>query len=410
MTASNTTADRGRSARPPTDAPDPSAVSVLAVTSHRPAELLAPLETTDLDVATLQLDDSVGPLARVRTATRETRRAIRRHDPDLVLLDCFETLGAPATLVAGRHDIPVVARLVGDPWRTIEEERLAPARADRDLAGYLRHHLTRRLNEYIFEHAAGFVTVSTDLARVVRERTGCPPRRLFVSPVPIMSPAAADGSAASARAAHGIDADRVLLTVTNLHFRAKRDGVRRILQAVRPLLAADPDLAYVVAGGGQYHADVLDTIADRVRDPTVRRRIHAPGHVDDVAALYALADVFVYVSDLDGYPNAVLEAQTAGVPVVANDAHGMRDQITDGETGLLVDADDPAALREAVDGLLADPAQRRRLGEAARRLARHRNDPAVVGEGLAAFLAILAADLSGTETGRPVSPGPVRTP
>ena len=67
-----------------------------------------------------------------------------------------------------------------------------------------------------------------------------------------------------------------------------------------------------------------------------------------MADLYALADVFVYVSDLDGYPNVVLEAQTAGVPVVANDAHGMCDQITDGETGYLVDPEARRALFDRV--------------------------------------------------------------
>jgi len=181
--------------------------------------------------------------------------------------------------------------------------------------------------------------------------------------------------------------------VTNLKFRAKLDGVEEILSAVRPLLAADPDLSYIVAGGGTYHADLLDTIAERIDDPAVRRRIHAPGHVESVADLYALADVFVYVSDLDGYPNVVLEAQTAGLPVVANDAHGMKDQITDGETGFLVDTATPDELRERVERLLSSPAERERIGDAARREVLRENDPAVVGDRLEAFLADLHRDV-----------------
>jgi glycosyltransferase involved in cell wall biosynthesis len=369
-----------------------SAVSVLAVASHRPAKVFEPLAVTDLEVAALELDEDVGPLARVESATRRTRRAIRRHDPDLLLLDCFETLGAPAMWVADRHDVPVVARQVGDNWRKLDEEFLARARAQRDVPQYLRHHLSRRMNRFIFERAAGFVTVSTALADVVARRTGCPPGRVGVVPVPVTADTAT-GSATAARAATGVEADRVLLTVTNLNFRAKLSGAERILSAVLPLLRADSNLAYLVAGGGRHHDELLAAIDDAVDDPAVRRRIHAPGHVDAVADLYALADVFVYVSDLDGYPNVVLEAQTAGVPVVANDAHGMCDQITDGETGYLVDPDVPGALRERVESLLSDPEARRRLGEAGRDRTRRENDPAVVGERLAAFLAGLHADL-----------------
>ncbi|WP_254838777.1 glycosyltransferase family 4 protein [Natronomonas marina] len=387
MTAGESPRLAGRESRPP------SSVSVLAVTSYRPAELLDPLAATDLDVSVLELDDSAGPLARALSAARRTRRALGRHDPDLLLLDCFETLGAPAALVADRHDVPVVARLVGDPWRKLEEERLAPARADRDIPRYLRHRLSHGLNGVVFERASGFVTVSTDLARVAARRTGCPPERIGVVPVPVTTDTTS-GSAAAARAALAIDAERVLLTVTNLKFRAKLAGVERVLEAVEPLLSADPDLAYVVAGGGEYHADLRDAIA-AIDDPAVRRRVHAPGHVDSVADLYALADVFVYVSDLDGYPNVVLEAQTAGVPVVASDACGMRDQITDGETGFLVAPDAPGELAARLDRLLSTPDERRRLGEAGRRRARRENDPEAVGDRLSAFLAGLAADLDG---------------
>ncbi len=388
-----------RTARPSDDdaAVAPSAVSVLAVTAHRPDEIRVPLATTDLDVTLLELDDDVGPIERVASSHRATARAIARHDPDFLLLDCYETLGAPATWIAHRHDVPVVARLVGDPWRTLREERLDPALASRDLPTYLRHRLSDGLNRYVLGVADAFLPVSTDLARVVHRRTGCPRSRIGVVPVPTTTGSDAVGSADAARAALGVDTDCVLLTVTNLAFRAKRDGVERILPAVEPLLAADPELSYVVAGGGRYHDDVVAAIDDAVRSPSVRRRVHAPGHVEAVADLYALADVFAYVSTLDGYPNAVLEAQLAGLPVVANRAHGMVDQITDGETGYLVDptTDD---LRTRLDGLLSDPAERRRIGDAGQRRARRENDPATVGALMAAFFAGLAAD------GTPESP------
>jgi glycosyltransferase involved in cell wall biosynthesis len=59
-------------------------------------------------------------------------------------------------------------------------------------------------------------------------------------------------------------------------------------------------------------------------------------------------------------------------PVVATDVGGLRDLVVDGETGVVVPPRDPAALRAALDRLLADPALRRRLGSAGRRRAQER--------------------------------------
>lgn len=66
-------------------------------------------------------------------------------------------------------------------------------------------------------------------------------------------------------------------------------------------------------------------------------------------------------------PTVALEAMAAGRPVIASRVGGLPDLVDDGETGLLVPPDDPAALRGAIARLLADPAAQGRLGEAGRR-------------------------------------------
>lgn len=345
----------------------------------------------DANVRVLTLDSDVDPVTRARTAVRRTRRAIRRHEPDLVLLDVYETIGAPVTWVASRHDVPVVARLVGDPWRKLLEERIERAWERRDPLRYVRDRTSHRLNRYIFERAAGFVVVSTELRRVVERRLGRAPERIGVVPVPVTTDMGASdsGSAAAARASFDVDTKRVLLTVTNLKFQSKLEGVETIISEILPLLRADPDLTYIVAGGGQNETELTAVLEERVDDPAVRRRIRTLGYVENVADLYSLADVFVYVSDLDGYPNVVLEAQSAELPVVANDAHGMRDQITDGETGFLIDPDEPGELRARVEFLLEDSAVRRSIGERARLRIQRENDPMVISNQLEAFLADL---------------------
>jgi len=181
---------------------------------------------------------------------------------------------------------------------------------------------------------------------------------------------------------------------TNLGYEGKFAGTKHAVRELAPLLRDDPDLGYVVAGGGEFHGAFTDFLDETFPDPSVRERVRAPGYVDGVADLYALADAFVYVSHIDGYPNAVLEAQTAGLPVVANAAHGMRDQITDGETGCLVDGTAEGAVRSAVAALLSDDDRRRRLGAAARERVRRENDPEAVSGQLEGFLTRLRSDLS----------------
>lgn len=367
-------------------------LSVLVVTSHRPEEIVTTVAEMESNVEVVTIDADVGPLRRSVTAAIRTRDAIRAHDPDVLLLDCFETIGAPATFVAFRSGVPVVARLVGNPWRKLKEERLEPARARGDVLEYTQHRVSYSLNEYVFSRADGFVVVSNELKDVVERRVDCPRDRIGVVPVPVTTDLRKRGSKAKAREKFDLDADRVVLTVTNLKFKAKLEGVKTIVTELRPLLQKEEDVAYLIAGGGRHYDDLLAWLETTIDDSNVRRRIHAPGYVNSVADLYAVADVFAYVSYLDGYPNAVLEAQTAGLPVVANDAHGMCDQITDGESGFLVDPEKPAALRPRVSYLLGNPSTRHAFGTRARARVDRENSPEIVGDRLEEFVAGFLSD------------------
>lgn len=374
-------------------------LSILVFTSHRPEEVVEPLRETDLDVAVVSVDGGSLP-SRVVTTVRRTRRALAAHEPDAVLLDCYEAMGALVTLLADRRGVPVVDRLVGDTWLRFENG-IREAKSEGEWGRAAAYRAILGVDEFVFSRASGFVVVSDQLGEVVRRRTGCPPEHIGNVPVPAPGGGteAITGAVAETVAPtdggdrFGIDADRVLLTVTNLTYRAKLRGVETVLEAMLPLLEADPDLAYVVAGGGEYAEELRETLDDHVTDPDVRRRIRALGFVDGVADLYALADVFVYVSYLDGYPRVVLEAQEAGLPVVANDAFGMREQVRDGESGYLIDPEETGALREAVSTLLAEPETRREYGECGRDRVARENAPEAVGRQLETFLRGLVAEI-----------------
>jgi len=365
-------------------------MAVLAVTTHRPEEVLNSVMGDDGGTAVVTIDGEKGTIGRGFDAIREVRRSILSHDPDVVILDCHELLGFLTTVLCILYGVQVFPRLVGDTWRIFGEEGVRKAHREHDYGRLLNYALSLLINRFTFSQAAGFIVVSEDLKQVTHRKTGCPMDRIAVVPVPLTMDTAQTGQAADARRSLDIKERQVILTVTNLAFEGKYEGVRQTVDEIRSLLEAHPDLAYVVAGDGEYHTDLQTYVCETIDDPDVRRRIYTPGFVDDVSDLYDLADIFVYISYLDGYPNAVLEAQTAGLPVVSNGQYGMCEQIDHDETGLLVDSSQAGAIRAAVERLYAEPADRDRLGQNARETVLERNDPKAVARRLRASLTAIA--------------------
>ncbi len=99
--------------------------------------------------------------------------------------------------------------------------------------------------------------------------------------------------------------------------------------------------------------------------------------VEERTELLAAGDLYIWPAVGEAYGMALLEAQAAGLPVVAGRIGGVVDVVEDGRTGLLADIDDPAALAARVAELIADHDRRRRLGAAARAfIERERNSAA----------------------------------
>ncbi|ABF41728.1 glycosyl transferase, group 1 [Candidatus Koribacter versatilis Ellin345] len=96
----------------------------------------------------------------------------------------------------------------------------------------------------------------------------------------------------------------------------------------------------------------------------VRDRIIFWGDRDDVSALLGRAQVAALISDHEGFGLALIEAMSAGLPVIASDVGGMREIVVPGETGLLVPANDETNLEVALRRLIANPQERQRMGSA----------------------------------------------
>ena len=112
--------------------------------------------------------------------------------------------------------------------------------------------------------------------------------------------------------------------------------------------------------------------------PELAKKIRFLGYRRDVPELLRAADIFTLPSHREGMPRSIIEAMMTGLPVVATDIRGSREEVVPGETGLLVPVRDSEALAEALGRLVEDAALRRRLGGAGRARALELYDEAKV--------------------------------
>jgi glycosyltransferase involved in cell wall biosynthesis len=152
----------------------------------------------------------------------------------------------------------------------------------------------------------------------------------------------------------------VVLTLTNLRYREKLEGVLTTLRGLEPLFDEFDDLRYRVAGGGRHLGDLRSFLSTYPH----RDRVEVLGYREDVADVLAGGDLFVYVSYLDSYATVVLEAQSAGLPVVGADSGGISETV--GDAGLVCEPTGEG-VREALRRAIEDDDLRAELSDRSRR-------------------------------------------
>jgi glycosyltransferase involved in cell wall biosynthesis len=164
---------------------------------------------------------------------------------------------------------------------------------------------------------------------------------------------------AAIRAALGTPAHRVAVVAVSRLIRDK--GFPELAAAMR---AVDGAELWVV--GERLASDRGEDMAALLAASGLGDRLHLLGYRDDVAAVLAAADIFVLPSYFEAMPMSVIEAMLVGLPVVASDIRGPRDQVVPGVTGLLVPPRQAAPLTEALARLAADGGLRAAMGRAGR--------------------------------------------
>jgi len=151
---------------------------------------------------------------------------------------------------------------------------------------------------------------------------------------------------------------RRAITVANLRAEKGHDVLIDAL-AMRPDLGA---IQLDFAGDGPCRS----ALEQRARDRGVADRVRFLGERHDIQELLRTADFSILPSRTEAFPNSVLEAMAAGLPVIATRTGGICELIDDGVTGLLVPTGDAVGLSHAMARIAADPDAALGLGAAAR--------------------------------------------
>ena len=157
---------------------------------------------------------------------------------------------------------------------------------------------------------------------------------------------------------------RTILTVANLRPEKNHDT---LIDAASVLVRTHKALTFQFAGDGPERAALEARAASR----GVSSHIEFLGHREDVPSLLAAADAFVLPSRSEAFPNGVIEAMAAGLPIVASAVGGVANLLDSGRTALLVPPGDPEALLLALGSFIDKPAWAAELGRAARLEVQH---------------------------------------
>ncbi len=266
------------------------------------------------------------------------RRAALRSGRGLAGADlCFGHFlyphGQAALALAGRLGVPAVLSL-GE-------------------SSFQRYEIAYRTRETaaLLARFAAIVVNSPVLEALLLERYGVPPDRVTLLPNGVDEGRFHPRDRAESRRRLGLPAERPILACVG-HWN-ERKGPLRVMEAIR----AWPEIGAVFLGQGPQR-------------PSGAQVLHAgPVPPEDVPVWLSAADLFVLPTLDEGCSNALLEALACGLPVVSSDRPFNR-AVVDESMARLVEPTDPAAIGAAIARLVDQPAERARLGAAARAHAR----------------------------------------
>ncbi|RJO72587.1 MAG: glycosyltransferase family 1 protein [Myxococcales bacterium] len=293
-------------------------------------------------------------LFRFPGSIRATRRLLREIKPDLVHLNSVVLV--PSAIGAAREGLPVV-------WHVRE----AVVRGHLGLRRFLiRRWLDRIPTEVVF------------ISSEERNRTFRDCKGIYIPNFVDFKrfDRTLDGTACRQELDLAVD-DQIVLFLGGL---SEIKGIHPFLEAMRIERARNPRIRALIgmgisASSVSWIARLARIVLPLVGSPTTRQRVMAflernqmSGYVHllpfrrDVELLIAASDLLVFPSTAPHFGRPVIEAGAMGKPVVGSRIGGVEELVEDGETGLLVQPGDAAALADALHRVLMDPNEAKRMG------------------------------------------------
>lgn len=156
-------------------------------------------------------------------------------------------------------------------------------------------------------------------------------------------------------------------------------GIRALVAAHAILQQRGSDVRLLIAGEPDPANPASVSVAE-AQDWGRRPGVTWLGHVADIVSLWRQAHIAALPSHREGLPLSLLEAAAAGRPMIATDAPGCREIVIHDQTGLLVPIENPPALADAIEKLVASRELRQRYGHAARDLVVSKMSAKSIGE------------------------------
>lgn len=145
---------------------------------------------------------------------------------------------------------------------------------------------------------------------------------------------------------------------------AKQKNYPMLIHTAKKAKEKGLPLHFVIAGGG----DLSEELNALSRQLQVDDIVHFVGVRNDVPALLTSSDIFLFTTNFEGFPNALLQAMAARLPVVTTDFAGADELICNGQNGILIAKEDVDAAASALENYLNDPKTAKEYGNNARAL------------------------------------------
>ena len=259
------------------------------------------------------------------------RSTVKRIDPDCVL--SFGELWNSFVLLG----------LLGLKYPVFISDRCSPARS------YNRFH--RILRRWLYPKAAGIIAQTAKAKEIYAEQFGH--RNIGVIGNPIRE----------VRVDGWVGKENIVLMVGRLIKTKHQDELIRLFLEIRI-----PDWKLVLVGYDHLKQNNEERLRAIISEHGAENRVFLEGKQSEVDSYFARSRIFAFTSSSEGFPNAIGEAMTAGLPVVAFDCvAGPSEMIKDCQTGFLVPVLDFQQFRERLEWLMKDEILRETFGARGRK-------------------------------------------